>query len=94
MLSRGLSIPQSVLNILGKSSTLPTNLDRLHLTIHDPSTTLRGKKSKSKKRSKGKERDDGRGIDGDDDGDGNDGRHDLVGGIEARLVVRLICKHG
>lgn len=72
---------QSALSVLGKASP-SSNVERVDLKIHDPDNSLRSKRKRN------------RAIhDGDTTGD--EGSEDeLSRGIEAYLVMKLVCKHG
>lgn len=72
---------QSVLAVLGKASSV-ANVERLDLTIIDPEKSL-GRKRK---------RDESDVL---DDSEYNDDSEDeLQEGIAAKLVMKLVCKHG
>jgi hypothetical protein len=72
---------QSALSVLGKA--LPSsNVERVDLRIHDPDNSLRSKRKRDR-------------IIHDGDTTGDEGSDDeLSRGIEAYLVMKLVCKHG
>lgn len=72
---------QSALSVLGKA--LPSsNVERVDLKIHDPDNSLRSKRKRNR-------------IIHDGDTTGDEGSDDeLSRGIEAYLVMKLVCKHG
>ena len=72
---------QSALSVLGKA--LPSsNVERVDLKIHDPDNSLRSKRKRNR-------------VIQDGDTTGDEGSDDeLSRGIEAYLVMKLVCKHG
>ncbi|OXG25321.1 cell cycle checkpoint control protein RAD9A [Cryptococcus neoformans Ze90-1] len=82
---------KSVIAVLGKSAQMST-VQRIDLRIIDPSDEL---KSRLRKRRRG-----GREADGEeqkvfvDDGPAYPDDDEAVGGIEAKLIMRLVCDHG
>ena len=72
---------QSALSVLGKASP-SSNVERVDLKIHDPDNSLRSKRKRNRAIHDG----DTTGIEGSDD--------ELSRGIEAYLVMKLVCKHG
>lgn len=77
-----LYIMQSVLSVLGKG-TLSQNVESLELQIKDPGTSLR-KRRRKKESSQRIIRD------GDQDSDEEENSESL----QARLILKLVCKHG
>jgi hypothetical protein len=82
---------QSVLSVLGRG-TLPQNVDRLDLKIVDAGVALRGGGRSAGHKvaagGKGKGRAARRDVQGTAENDEDDG------GREAKLVIKLVCKHG
>jgi hypothetical protein len=72
---------QSALSVLGKASP-SSNVERVDLKIHDPDNSLRSKRKRNRPIHDG----DTTGDEGSDD--------ELSRGIEAYLVMKLVCKHG
>jgi hypothetical protein len=72
---------QSALSVLGKASP-SSNVERVDLKIHDPDNSLRSKRKRNRAMHDG----DTTGDEGSDD--------ELSRGIEAYLVMKLVCKHG
>ena len=73
--------PQSALSVLGKASP-SSNVERVDLKIHDPDNSLRSKRKRNRAINDG----DTTGDEGSDD--------EISRGIEAYLVMKLVCKHG
>jgi hypothetical protein len=80
-LGEGELTSQSALSVLGKASP-SSNVERVDLKIHDPDNSLRSKR----KRNRAIHDEDTTGDEGSDD--------ELSRGIEAYLVMKLVCKHG
>jgi len=71
--------------VLGKASSIAT-VERLDLTIVDPDSALRKKSRKATSRSETETPREEDEYDHSED--------EAVGGIEAKLIMKLVCKHG
>ena len=71
--------------MLGKASSIAT-VERLDLTIVDPDSALRKKSRKATSRSETETPREEDEYDHSED--------EAVGGIEAKLIMKLVCKHG
>jgi len=78
-------IQQSVLAVLGKPSSI-ASVERLDLIIVDPDSSLRKRKRREKSRSET--------TTPRDEDDYEHSEDEAVGGIEAKLIMKLVCKHG
>jgi cell cycle checkpoint control protein RAD9A len=76
---------QSVLAVLGKASSI-ASVERLDLTIVDPDSSLRKRRKRDKSRSET--------ATPRDEDDYEHSEDEAVGGIEAKLIMKLVCKHG
>ena len=76
-------LPQSVLAVLGKTSS-GNIVERLDLKIIDPDQSLRAKKRRLNKQD----------TNGQDDADYAGSDEDRERGIEAILIMKLVCRHG
>ncbi|ORX37984.1 Rad9-domain-containing protein [Kockovaella imperatae] len=82
-------ILQSVLAVLGKSGSM-INVDRVDLKIVDPDQSLHVRKRQRSRSTASREN----GTQTQDDADYEDEEEAEAGAIEAKLIMKLVCKHG